>query len=99
MILTKEQYEYLCNDENYDCGIIHIVEEEDWQDEGKYQTSEVIFKYNDGKFYSYIRCRHGNYYSGYETEEYEYADKDAIEVCKKQVIREEWVSVDKSKNS
>ncbi|WP_185183791.1 hypothetical protein [Bacillus subtilis] len=54
---------------------VELIEEADWSDEGKYSSSEIIFKL-DGKYYSFGVSRSGSYFSYYE---YEY-DTDVIEV-------------------
>ncbi len=51
---------------NEDCEDkrIEFVEETPWEDDGKYSSQEVIFKFED-KFYKVINSRSGSYFTGY----------------------------------
>lgn len=65
-----------------------FVENEEWQDDGKYSYSSVIFKHGD-KTYACNVSRTGSYYSDYH---YSF-DDEAYEVEKKEVITLQWVNV------
>ncbi len=69
-----------------------LVEDAEWEDEGKFSSAEIIFEDTvTAKFYSFYVYRSGSYFSHYE---YEVWDK-AVEVTKvtKTKIVEEWVAV------
>jgi hypothetical protein len=68
-----------------------LVYEGDWEDQGKYQISEVVFRHaEDGKFYMFAPVRTGNHYSGYELE---FWDTDVWEVEQKEIVVTKWVEV------
>lgn len=65
---------------------VEVIEEgDDWDDEGKYQTAQVVFKF-DGKYYAFDITRSGSYFSHYEYEVWD----DAYEVEKRTKTIEYW---------
>lgn len=66
------------------------VEESEWEDGGKYQHKEYIFKY-EGKFYTIDDCRSGSYYSDYYYESGDWEGEiECPEVEQVEKIVKEW---------
>lgn len=64
MDFTAEQLLEIVREECLEGHVVDIVEDGDWDDEGKYQHSFTIFKYKD-KHYKIDYSRSGSYYSDY----------------------------------
>lgn len=83
------------NEDQSDDNPLEFVDQNDWEGSGKYQTKEVIFKY-EGKFYMICDSRTGSYYSDYcyDSEDWENDDEqECKEVEKIEVIMYEWRNV------
>lgn len=89
MKLTEDQMEAIMDGVKTDFSYKKI-EQSEWEDEGKFQSCEVIFEC-DGKFYSFSPTRSGDYWSGYELGFY---DDEAVEVEQREVITYAWVPVE-----
>lgn len=92
MKLTREQMKAILWDYEIEGFEFEQIEKSAWEDQGKFQSCQVIFKQNN-KFYSFIAYRSGNYWSGYEME---FWDDEAIEVQKQMFVSSEWKSVSDS---
>jgi hypothetical protein len=92
MKMTNKQAQELFFEEEITIdGITYeTVEEGDFEQDGKYQTAELIF--TDGtKFYQTEITRSGSPFSDWYYEDY--GDADLIEVEKKEVTITRWVQV------
>lgn len=85
--LTSKQMEKILEEYDIDEFEYEHVYQSEWTDEGKYASSDVIFK-KDGKYYMFNATRYGNHYRGYDLEFY---DNEAIEVEKVKVVKEIWL--------
>lgn len=70
---------------------LEFIEETDWDDQGKYQFQDVIFK-KDEKYYMFTIGRSGSYFSDYD---YDYSEDkngmvECVEVTKKTKTIEYW---------
>ncbi len=45
-----------------------VVEDCDWEDEGKYQSASAVIAHKSGKIFMVTFTRYGSHWSGYETE-------------------------------
>lgn len=90
MEFSREDLKAICF-EDIDPEIYEIIEDNGWQDEGKYSYKDVIIKHKD-KFYSITFDRSGSYYSHYEYD-FDYMDTNWPEVEKKEVTVTKWVAV------
>jgi exonuclease SbcC len=71
---------------------LELVEDGDWEDDGKYQYRDVIFKYDD-KFYRVTDSRSGSYFSDYYYGHEDWGDEiECPEVEKIEVVTHEWKS-------
>lgn len=66
-----------------------IVEEADWEDEGKYQYGAVIFK-KDNRFYSLDASRTGSYFTDWHYSWEDEEEFDCYEVEKKEITKTIW---------
>lgn len=67
-----------------------MIEEGNWQDDGKYSSIEYIFEYN-GKFYSIDNYKTGSYYTDYTFGHESWEDEiECEEVEKVEVITYKW---------
>lgn len=66
---------------------IETVEEGSWEQDGKYQFCEAIFKHED-EFYCVSQSRSGSYHS-----DWYYNDPDVYEVTPKEIKTIKWVPV------
>ncbi|MDK1004054.1 hypothetical protein [Bacillus subtilis] len=92
MKLTQEQLNELFFEEEIEVdGItLKVVEEGDFEQDGKYQAAELIF--TDGeKFYSGFISRSGSPFSDWIYDDW--GDADITEVEKREVVVTKWVAV------
>jgi hypothetical protein len=69
---------------------LKVVEEGEFEQDGKYQNAEIIF--TDGeRFYSSYIMRSGSPFTEWHYEEY--GDADITEVVKKEITVTRWVAV------
>lgn len=87
MLLTKAQAQNIFRNSIVDPDFT-LVEEGDWEDEGKYSAKATIFAYKE-KYYSLVITRTGTYFTSYD---FEY-DLECPEVFKKTILMTVWSSM------
>ncbi len=95
MNLTKEQANTLFweVDKDDEWGEFKVIEQGEWEDDGKYQYRDTIFKYG-GKIWSFTVDRSGSYFSDYHYGILDDRDGvEAYEVEKVKVITHRWAAV------
>ncbi|WP_090739420.1 hypothetical protein [Paenibacillus sp. Mc5Re-14] len=92
--LTEEQRKSILLEKDIEGFDYESVEQSDWEDQGKFQSCEVIFKH-EGKYYAFYAYRHGSYWSSYEIDFY---DDDVTEVTKEAYTSYRWVQVKAEEN-
>lgn len=68
MFLNLEEFEWVeeAPSEKKEGSRWTMIEKGDWVSDGKYDTQDCIVQNNEtGKYYQYLLCRSGSYYSGY----------------------------------
>lgn len=91
-----EMREVIDLDKNEEYGKYKLIEEGDWDDEGKYQYKEIVFTHvnHPGKFFSIVIERSGSYFSEYEYNYNYWGDEvEVTEVKKVEVVKYEWRDV------
>ncbi|MED0799360.1 hypothetical protein P4T18_18285 [Bacillus inaquosorum] len=92
MKLTQEQLNELFFEEEIEVDGVtfKVVEEGEFEQDGKYQSAELIF--TDGeKFYSGYISRSGSPFTDWEYDDW--GDADITEVEKREVVVTKWVAV------
>lgn len=83
--LTEQQKQSIFREEDIDDFEYSIVDELDWEDDGKYQFGGIVFEHK-GKTYLLNVSRSGSYFTDYEFD----LDGDVYECEHVEVIKKEW---------
>lgn len=76
-------------DEN-DILIYEIVEQDEWEDQGKFSVTTIVFKQvSTGDHFMYGLTRYGSHYSYYELEAWD----EPVKAEQRERIIKEWVAV------
>lgn len=87
--------EIIDEEENADNPLKHVEDTGWFEDGGKYEYRDTVFKF-DGKHYLVSESRSGSYYSDYYYESEDWSDdgeQDCAEVEMVAVTKHEWVAV------
>lgn len=88
LFITESQANDIMENNNKD---FRLIDEGEWEDDGKYQYRDVIFEYlaREGEYYRFTQSRSGSYFSDYEYEllDLDYGDSDNPQLKCCQVIQ------------
>mgnify|MGYP003552023679 CR=1 FL=1 len=89
--LNKELSEKVFQEDFEESDGIEIIEDGDWDDQGKYQYKCIIFSMND-KYYQTVVTRSGSYFSNYD---YQFESPEEVIKEEKVVTKTEinWIPV------
>jgi hypothetical protein len=96
MNLSNEELKDLWREESLaddnDAVLYEVVEQGEWEDQGKFSTAEIIFKeLATGKHFSFHIYRSGSYFSFYEFEVHDGAEE--VEQIEETITIKKWVTV------